>query len=273
MRVLKGLQTPPSNAVGTTTGGLETARQMLASIASKQPGTEEATAANEAKRGLDSWSNNVAAGNVPDAVLEGNMGDYLSAAQDARGNWAAAKRSDTLTGMADRAAGNADAGNGDLAQKASQRANAILNSPRLSQGRSDGDRAALEGIRSGVPFSGLARATNHGEGNTLWCAALLGMDAYLHGGVPGAIAAAAGPWVFGQAAQGASNAFARGAMGSADAATRLTSPLFEQMVRSGQSAPVNTAAAKLAGAMAKRAGAVIRAGAQGASVFANPPSN
>jgi hypothetical protein len=67
--------------------------------------------------GARSWSNDVAAGKVPGTVLEGNMGDYLDAAQDARGNWAAAKRSDTLAGMAARAAGNAEVGNGDLASR------------------------------------------------------------------------------------------------------------------------------------------------------------
>jgi hypothetical protein len=52
---------------------LETARQSLNAIAKAHPGTPEATAATQAKQGLDSWSNDVAAGKVPGAVLEGNM--------------------------------------------------------------------------------------------------------------------------------------------------------------------------------------------------------
>jgi hypothetical protein len=64
------------------------------------------------------------------------------------------------------------------------------------------------------------------------------MEAYMHGGVQGAIAAAVGPWAIGKAARGASNYFASGAMNSAYAATRLASPRFEQMVKGGQSAPI-----------------------------------
>jgi hypothetical protein len=79
------------------------------------------------------------------------------------------------------------------------------------------------------------------------------MDAYMHGGVPGAIAAAVGPWAIGKAARGASNYFASGAMNSADAATRLASPRFEQMVKGGQSATINIAAPKLAAALTRRA--------------------
>jgi hypothetical protein len=42
-------------------------------------------------------------------------------------------------------------------------------------------------------------------------------------------------------------------MNSADAATRLASPRFEQMVKGGQSAPINIAAPKLAAALTRRA--------------------
>jgi hypothetical protein len=243
------LANPPPGASSVTAGGLETARQNLNSIIRQSPGTAEAAAATVGKQSIDDLV-------ASKASTDPDWAQFASDASDARGNWAAQKRSATLTGALDKSAGAAEAGNGDLAGKLGQRANAILSSPRLSQGLTDDDQSALQGIRSGTPLSGLARAASAGEGKTLWGGALLGLDT-LHntGSVPAAVAAAVGPYAAGKLAQAGSGYFARGAMGAADEATRMNSPLFRQMVASGQSAapvdvgPTQVAARKLAAAL------------------------
>jgi hypothetical protein len=255
VQILRGLANPPAGAVGVPTGSLEEALQSLNGLIRQNPGTTEAAAASLAKSKLDAF----AASPPARSVVSGDVQPHLDQLQDARGNWAAAKRSGTLTGALDRAQGAAEAGNGDLASRLGQRANAILNSPRLSQGLTDADRSALEGIRSGTPLSGLARAASGGEGRTRWGAGLLGLEGYQQGGIPGAIAGGIAPWALSKGAQGASGYFAKNAMNAADTATRVNSPLFRQMVESGQSAaPVDvgpgTAAAQRLGSALINAG-------------------
>ena len=147
LQILRRLANPGSDAVGVPTGGLEEARQSLSDLIRRNPGTTEAAAVSLAKSKPDAFATNPPSG----AVMEGDVQPYLDQLVAARGNWAASKRSGTLTGALDRSEGAAEAGNGSLTAKLATRANTILNSPRLSQGLTADDRSALEDIRAGTP--------------------------------------------------------------------------------------------------------------------------
>jgi hypothetical protein len=235
LQILRRLANPGSNAIGVPTGGLEEARQSLNQLIRDNSGTTEARAASFAKDKLDAF----AASSPPGSVVEGDVQPYLDQLRDARGNWAAYKRSGTLTGALDRAEGAAEAGSGDLASKLALRANTILNSPRLHQGLSADDLQGLKDIRAGTPTMNAARTiskwTGGGHGSGFWGPMMAGIEGMREFGPWGALAAAAPPLVHAISSRVGATA-ARGAMNTVDEQTRMASPLFEQWVRSGQSA-------------------------------------
>ena len=104
LQILRRLANPGSEAVGVPTGGLEEARQSLSDLIRCNPGTTEAAAVSLAKSKPDAFATNPPSG----AVTEGDVQPYLDQLVAARGNWAASKRSGTLTGALDRSEGAAD---------------------------------------------------------------------------------------------------------------------------------------------------------------------
>jgi hypothetical protein len=204
------------------------------------------------------------------------MGDYLSAAQDARGNWAAARRSDILTGAADKAENTANA-TGNFTQALKTRATSLLNNSKLTAGMSDDELQGLKDVQAGSPTVKAAEAVRKftgSQGGNLFESGLAGLEAAQHFGPIGGMAAVASPWIANKVATGVSNAGSRSAMERLASSLRTRSPLFDQMVASGQSAPINTAAAKLAGAMTERGVSPILPAIRQinpSSVFTNPP--
>jgi hypothetical protein len=72
---------------------------------------------------------------------------------DARGNWAAATRSSTITGIGDKAENSANV-NDKLTQALQARMTSVLNSPKLTNGMTDTEIQGLKDVQRGSPTVG-----------------------------------------------------------------------------------------------------------------------
>jgi hypothetical protein len=252
---------PPDPGVtrtGVTAGGLETARQNLNAIIRQSPGTAEATAAGVGKQSIDRL---VAA----KAASDPDWAGFASGAADARGNWAGAKGSDTITGATDKATGRAATNLVDNSpQLISKRAQSLLENQRLTQGLPQdaldqiGDVAHPGTFRKALSSIG-AMGGHTGVGlSTAVPIAII--EALQHGLTPETLAVGLGAAGLGVASHAVNTALAKGGMNSAAETVRMASPAFRDAISSGASTapidvtPAQIAARKLASAMGASAG-------------------
>jgi len=240
-----GLANPPQDAVAVTAGGLEHARQNLNDIIRKNPGTTEASAARLGKQSIDDL---VAA----KAAVDPDWADFAAAAADARGNWRAAKGSDTITGATDKAVGRAATNLIDNSpQLIAKRAQSLLENPRLTQGLPQevldqvADVAHPNAARKLLSTLG-AMGGHTGIGiSTAVPVALI--EAAQHGLTPETLGIGLGAAGLGVGSHMINTALAKGGMNSAAEALRLASPAFRDAVASGaSSAPINVVPAQIA---------------------------
>jgi hypothetical protein len=151
--VLSQFDKAPANS--TVTGqGLNTIRKMLGRLARGSDDTERA-AASHAIEALDNFT-----GNLPkESVLRGDPGRVAAALEDARGNYAAAKRAKLIEDEAAKAARQAESGgsgmNADNALR--QRIKSILNNDRRRRGFSADEIDQMERIVKGTPVANISR--------------------------------------------------------------------------------------------------------------------
>lgn len=179
---LSGLDRAPRGA--TFTGqGFDTLRKMLRRAAGVPDPTERA-AASRAIESLDDFL-----GSVPNqAVLHGDPAKVSTALGEARGNYAAAKRSEEIESALDRAtlqAGSANSGM-NLDNATRQRIKDILNSDKRKRGFSKDELAQMRRIVTGTPVQNAARRVGNMMGGG---GGLGGMMLSAAGGAAGAMAA------------------------------------------------------------------------------------
>lgn len=151
--ILKRLDNPPAGSFFDGRS-IQSLRRKLGQAAGSVDATER-KAARDAIESLDDFL-----GSVPKSdVLRGDTAKVSAALEDARGNYAAAKRSDLIEGQMDRAtlqAGSANSGmNVDNATR--QRLKDILNSDKRKRGFSADELAQMREIVTGSPVQNTAR--------------------------------------------------------------------------------------------------------------------
>lgn len=187
--VMKGLENSPYG--GFVSGqNLNTLRKKLGRVAGSSDPVERA-AASKAMESLDGFVSQI----PPDAVLHGNPGKVSSIFADARGNWAAAKRSEQVDAALGRAALQAEsAGSGmNLDNATRQRIKDILANPKRLRGFSKEEIAQMRRIVAGRPISNAARRAGNmlGGGGGLGATVAASAGAAKAGGV-GALAPVVG---------------------------------------------------------------------------------
>lgn len=238
--ILDELASPPQGGFATITG-LEAARRGLSRIAGE--GSTDGFAAGQAIRGIDNLletlgpQNTVVGAAAPEAVAQ--------TLKDARANYAAAQRSNDLTGTLDKATtgileraenrAQATYSGRNLDNAIRQRIASLLEKPKEVGGFSEAEIQALNDVLQGGPVRNSARVVGNllGGGGGWGQAATAGMGAAAGGaagGAPGAVLGAAAPAAVGTLAKALQNALAKRALGSADAVVRQNSPLYREML-------------------------------------------
>lgn len=230
-RILDKLANPPEGSVANIKG-LHSARKTFGKIAQNFNDPPDQSAASQALRGLDEFIG----ADDPAAVVAGTASDAASALKAANANYAAAKRSDTLTGIeraADLRASAANSG-ANIGNSIRQRVASVLLNKKAISGFSPEEVAALEAIDKGT----FAQNSTRRIGNLLGGGGGLGqMLTAAAGGATGGAAAGPGgaaigalaPTLLGQGSKGLSNILTERALSSADKMVRSRSPLYQML--------------------------------------------
>jgi hypothetical protein len=212
--------------------------------------TEQAAAA----RAIDALDSFIQAAD-PQSVVAGPAAAAGPLLQDARGNYAAAMRSGTVTGAAERAARDADAANSGLnvGNRTRQVVNSILKSDKESRGFSKEELNLMDELVRGKHGINIARWASNvlGGGGGLGAqtagaagAAIGGMA----GGFPGMGVGAVLAPAAGYALKKLENSLVNKQMLGLDEAVRMRSPLYQKSappVRDGMSPEVRSVIERL----------------------------
>lgn len=262
-QILKELENAPSGSVFTP-ANLQTLRETLSSIAQNfnPNAAKDQLAASRAIKRVDAFLRSVApkdtvagaASGLPatkeqlvSRALEGKKEAERVAEQFARGrgNYAAAQRSNDITGELDRAntgildralarAQSAFSGR-NIDNTIRSKVTAVLEKPKEVAGFSDAELAALQGASEGGRARNSARAVGNllGGGGGLG-SAVLGLTGAvpgaIYGGTMGAVAGAT-PAVVGAVSRSVANALAKRDIRKVDELIRKRSPLYEERLR------------------------------------------
>lgn len=203
---LKALQSPPVNSVASF-GNIESARQSLRRIAqdSRNPDGTPTADAEAAGRAIDAIDGFVSSPD-PASVVAGPAADVADIIGQARGNYAAAKRSDRITGIEDAASLRAAAANSGLngGNAIRSRVVSLLLNPKQLSGFSQDEISALRQVAEGTATQNTLRWV----GNFLGGGG--GMGSQVVGAIGGVIGSQFGP-------EGAGIGYAVGPMTGASA--------------------------------------------------------
>ena len=237
--VLDKLGNAPPDSVAPLSS-LEAARRTFGHAAKDFANPTEQLAAKRAQEGLEGFI-----GAPPNgAVTGGQEASAKSAATTlgaARENYAAAKRSERLSGISDQADLNAAVSHSgqNLDNALRQRVRSILNSPKQRAGFADEELAALEEVARGTPSRNALRVIGNlaGGGGGLGAVvagATSGAAGNAVGGpIAGALAGAGVP-AAGFAAKKLAGALTSKALSRADEMVRQRSPLYADMLKAAQ---------------------------------------
>lgn len=228
-QILAKLASPPDGSVASISG-LDAARQAFNRAAGKFTEPNDQRAAMAAIDGIDDF---IKAAD-PRSVVAGPAARAGAEIVDARGNYAAAKRSDSLTGIEERADLRAAAANSgrNLDNTIRQRVADVVIDPQKSAGFVPEELAALEGVVRGTPVRNAARFVGNalggggGLGGTVTAGGVGAIVGSTFGPAAGVAAGLAVP-ATGYAAKSLGNRMTRQALNSVDELTRQRSPLFE----------------------------------------------
>jgi hypothetical protein len=246
-RILEKLAEPPvaepGESVVASLAGLDAARKALRNARLDFNNPTEKLAAERIIRRLDDFIEKP----DPKGVVAGPAAAAGKTLTDARGNIAAAKRSEKLTLAEERAELNAAVANSgaNLDNAIRQRARDILTRPKERAGFSKGELQLIEAVARGKAGRNTLRFVGNllGGGGGMAAAINIGMGAgggAMIANAPGAIVGASLPLVGAGMKQGAAQLTKRG-LRQADEAVRKRSPLYERMQAETPSVPVSTA--------------------------------
>lgn len=242
---LDDLANPPEDSV-ITLSGIEAARRALQNAARDFNNPTEQKAAQRVLSGLDEF---VEMGD-PATVVAGPARDAASTVRAARGNYAAAKRSEKLRGAPDsieeRAGLSAAVANSgqNIDNTLRQAIRSLLQNKKQRAGFSKGELALLEkaargeGGRQLLRWAGNAMGGGGGRAATMAGAAGFGAGGFL-GGPLGAIVGGIATPAAGAAMRGGANALSRRALRKVDEAVRQRSPAYEQRLADMPSGPIS----------------------------------
>ena len=134
---------------------IDSVRKALGNVGKSGIPTADSVAANKAIAHLDDFLPNLSQSDL----IAGDAAAANQILQDARGNWAAAKRSNMLTDKIDAAelqAASANSGH-NVENALRQRMRSVLTSPKLSRGLSVDEKSAIEAFVRGGPVSNVVR--------------------------------------------------------------------------------------------------------------------
>jgi hypothetical protein len=237
--ILNKLQSPPEGAVATL-ANLETARKALGHAAGDFTNKTEQLAASRAIAGIDDFVTNVPA----EGVVAGPAAAAGQVLKDARGDYAAAMRSNKITGdldtaytgVAERAGLNAAVANSgqNVANSIRQRTRDLLTRPKEARGYSEAELGQAERVARGTFPMNATRFTGNllGGGGGLG-AALTGTIGAAAGGaaagnIPGAVIGATLPAI-GFGLKKAEASLTKRELNKLDEMVRKRSPLFEAL--------------------------------------------
>jgi hypothetical protein len=218
--------------------GIHSARKALGRIAGNYANPTDQAAASSVIKMLDEFFQTVPAAGFVDRTAAGQAEAARGLFKDARGNWAAAERSDTLTGKVHAAELRAAAANSgrNLDNSIRQRLAGIAITPSQGRGFTQGEIGQVEGAVKGTRGMNAARIGGNllggggGLGSVVSGAVGGAGAAAITGNPLGALLGAAVP-ATGWALKGLENKLARKAVGKIDEATRSRSPLAEKQPR------------------------------------------
>jgi hypothetical protein len=229
--ILNSLQAVPETDSSVPLSSLDAARKAFGFAAKDVANPTEQMAAKSAQSAIDQFVTRA----DPATVVAGPADEAAATITEARANYAAGARSNTINGVQDAAdlraaAANSGANSGNALR--SRVASLILN-PKASAGFNPDEIAALQGVTEGTPTSNAARTLGNllGGGGGMHGAmtgvtgATMGYEA---GGVPGAILGAGAP-IVGVGAKALDNSLTAGRLSAADTMVRQRSPLFDAL--------------------------------------------
>jgi hypothetical protein len=237
--IIGKLTNPPDGAVVPLTH-FEAARKALLNGPNQSQVGAERKAARMAIQALD----DLLASTDEKSAVAGALAPARDALEAARGNFAAAKRAETLSSIEDRAIRRAGASNSGQNIDNSIRgrvATALDNEPKALRGFDDAEKAALEGVAAGGPVGNTARFLGNlmggGGGLGMNVAGAAGAALGSIAGPAGAAAGAVGVPALGFALKRAGAAMTDRALGGVNEATRMRSPLYEAMQAAAEKVP------------------------------------
>lgn len=245
--VLDELASPPEGAV-INSSGVEAARRSLGQVGQKNR-VNNPTEEGAATRAIDALDEFVVAAD-PASVVAGPATAAAKTLADARGNYAAAKRSqrlageDNLGGIETQATLAAESSNSgaNLDNAIRQRAKQLLLNPKARSGFNAEEIAALMKVVSGSAGTNAMRRVGNmlggGGGMGAVVSGLAGLaGASQVGGAGGAaLGVASAVPLMGAAAKVGENALSMRALRAVDKQTRKRSPLYEQLLAEAQTA-------------------------------------
>lgn len=241
-RILDKLSSPPDNSV-MGISGLETARSVFGKLAASSSDDVEKAASSIVKRKLSEFIEKPPS----QAVVAGPANRAAQFATEARGNYAASRRSAAIQGVEDASALRAAAANSgqNTGNAIRQKLTTFLLNPKATQGFTPEELKAVEQIIRGTGSQNGMRWLGNvlGGGGGLGMGVTAGMGAAggaAIGGPTGAAIGATVPPMMGAGAKMYYNRLINKALTALDETVRSRSPLYQEMLRQTPAMPVST---------------------------------
>lgn len=228
--ILNKLQTAPEGSIAPI-AGIEAARRAFGNAAKDFANPTEQLAAKRAMERIDQFVMDP----DPASVVAGPAGDAASILKAARGDYAASKRSDSLTGVQEAAELRAAAANSgqNTGNAVRSRIASLLLKPKEAAGFSEAEIGQLNKVARGSRTANTTRVIGNllggGGGLGAGFTAAAGAGAGAMTGSPAATVAGAALPLAGAASKQISNILTERALSVADKMTRARSPLYERM--------------------------------------------
>lgn len=222
---------------------LNSARSVFGNIARGRAGNPDEAAAEIVKRRISEFIESPPGG----SVLSGDAAKASQVAKNARGDWAAAKRSAAIQGIDERTANQAAAAysGGNVGNNIRQRLAQFLANDKATRGFSKQELEAVKAIVEGnAQMNASRRASNMlggggGLGSTVLAGGGAGLGAAMGLSPTGVAAATVIPPAAGLALRAYYNRLVTKALKSLDESVRMRSPLYEELVRQTPALPVS----------------------------------
>lgn len=241
--IIDGMSNPPPGALDATPREVQNWRQEFSDLARSNVATNpvQSTAADRLKRSFSEFLANAPPTNAVDGALTPEMQSSVQGYKDANANYAAGKQASFVDNLGENAdlqnasAHSGHAGGNPIRQnvKSALRVNPVTGINQADRaGLSDAAQDVLGQVPAPVgPWANRIRTTSNLAGGGLGHAGLIGAliaarEGYEAGGIPGAAAGAALPFV-GVGLRGADESLTRGRLNNASNFIRSSAPLSQ----------------------------------------------